>query len=156
SHPPHLRTFRDGWRTLRFFLIYSPKWLFFIPGTLFVLMGSLGYALALPGLTVRGVSFDVHTLLVASLALHLGYQSALFALFAKTFAISERLVPPDMRLNWLFRLVNLERGIILGAFGFVLGLGLIAIPALSWWREGFGRLDYPSTMRWVIPGVTLA
>ena len=94
SHPPHLRTLRDGWRTLRFYLIYSPKWLFFVPGLVLALVGLLGYGLTVPGLTFGGVRFDVHTLLVASLALLLGYQTALFALFAKTFAISERLVPP--------------------------------------------------------------
>ena len=156
SHPPHLRTFRDGWRTLRFFLIYSPKWLFFIPGALLALFGLLGYAVALPGLTIRGVSFDVHTLLVASLALLLGYQSTLFAIFSKTFAVSERLVPPDPRLERLFRIVNLERGLAIGVSGFVFGLGLILFEMARWWLGGFGRLDYPTSMRWIIPGVTAA
>jgi hypothetical protein len=156
SHPPHLRTFRDGWRTLRFFLIYSPKWLFFVPGALLALLGLVGYLLAMPGITIRGVTFDVHTLLVASLAILMGYQSALFAVFAKTFAISERLVPPDPRLDRLFRVVNLERGIVLGSASFIAGLGLILSAAIGWWRGGFGPLDYATTMRWVIPGVTLA
>ena len=156
SHPPHLRTFRDGWRTLRFFLIYSPKWLFFVPGAFLALFGLLGYALALPGLRIRGVVFDVHTLLVASLALLLGYQSALFAIFSKTFAVSERLVPPDPRLDRLFRVVNLERGLAIGVLGFISGLGLILVETVRWWQGGFGRMDYPTTMRWVIPGVTLA
>lgn len=156
SHPPHLRTFRDGWRTLRFFLIYSPKWLFFVPGVLLCLLGLLGYALAFPGLTIRGVTFDVHTLLVASLALLLGYQSILFAIFAKTFAISERLLPPDKRLERLFSVVKLEFGIALGAVAFFVGLSLIGAAAWSWRQAGFGPLDYASTMRWVTPGVTLA
>jgi glycosyltransferase involved in cell wall biosynthesis len=156
SHPPHLRTFRDGWRTLRFFLIYSPKWLFFVPGTALAVFGALGYALALPGLTIRGVNLDVHTLLVASLALLLGYQTVLFAVFAKTFAISEGLVPPDPRLDRLFRVVDLERGLLAGSAAFVAGLWLIFLMAWRWWEMGLGGLDYPSTMRRVIPGVTLA
>jgi hypothetical protein len=156
AHPPHLRTLRDGWRTLRFFLIFSPKWLFFLPGMVLGLLGMLGYALALPGLTIRGVSIDVHTLLVASLALLLGYQCAMFALFAKVFAVSERLVPPDPRLDRLFRVINLERGLILGSLLFAVGLGLISRMAWRWWDTGLGPLDYSSTMRWIIPGVTLA
>jgi glycosyltransferase involved in cell wall biosynthesis len=156
SHPPHLRTLRDGWRTLRFFLIYSPKWLYFLPGAALGLLGVAGYAIALPGLTVDGVNVDVHSLLVASLAVLMGYQTMLFAIFAKTFAISERLVPPDPRLDRLFRVVNLERGLFLGLAVFVVGLSLISMMAWRWWQTGLGGLDYPTTMRWVIPGVTLA
>ncbi|MDQ3253201.1 MAG: glycosyltransferase family 2 protein, partial [Acidobacteriota bacterium] len=75
SHAPHLKTFRDGWRTLRFFLVYSPRWSFLIPGALLILLGFIGYGLAMPGVTLRAVSFDAHTLLFASLAMLLGYQS---------------------------------------------------------------------------------
>jgi glycosyltransferase involved in cell wall biosynthesis len=93
SHPPHLRTFRDGWRTLRFFLLYSPRWLFFIPGLLLILLGLLGYAVAMPGISIGGVTPDAHTLLVASLALLLGYQSVVFAVISKTFAVREGFLP---------------------------------------------------------------
>ena len=155
SHPPHLRTLRDGWRTLRFFLIFSPKWLFLVPGLALALLGVVGYALAWPGLSIGRVTFDVHTLLVASLALLLGYQSALFAVFAKTFAISERLIPPDPKLDRLFRLVNLERGLVIGVVAFAVGLICIGAMGLRWWNAGLGPLDYASTMRWVVPGVTL-
>ena len=86
AHAPHLRTFRDGWRTLRFFLMYSPRWCFFVPGLLFMLLGMLGYGLALPGVTVLGARLDAHSLLVASLALLLGSQLVQLAAFAKTFA----------------------------------------------------------------------
>src|SRR5262245_58164220 len=92
AHAPHLKTFRDGWRTLRFFLMYCPRWLFLIPGALLVLLGFVGYAVAMPGLRISGVSFDAHTLLFASLAILCGYQSVLFHMFAKTFAISEGLM----------------------------------------------------------------
>jgi hypothetical protein len=155
SHPPHLRTFRDGWRTLRFFLIYSPKWLFLVPGALLILSGLLGYALALPAVTIRGVTFDAHTLLFASLALIIGFQSVLFAVFAKLFAINEGLLPYDPRLTRFFDVVNLERGLIVGTISLAVGIALL-LAALNQWRvHDFGQLDYAYTMRWAIPGATL-
>src|SRR5262250_443097 len=75
AHKPHLKTFRDGWRTLRFFLLYSPRWLFLMPGLLLVLVGLIGYALALPGITLAGMTLDAHSLLFASLAILCGCQS---------------------------------------------------------------------------------
>jgi hypothetical protein len=156
THGPHLRTFRDGWRTVRFFMMYSPRWLFLFPGVALVLLGLLGYAVALPGSTVGGVQFGPHTLLVASLAFLLGYQSILFAIFTKTFAISEGLMPPDPRLNRFFEIVNLEKGLMIGICAFVGGLVLIANTANEWRTLGFGHLDYSETLRWVIPGVTLS
>jgi glycosyltransferase involved in cell wall biosynthesis len=155
AHAPHLRTFRDGWRTLRFFLMYSPRWLFTIPGLLLVALGLVGYAVALPGFSVHGVNFDAHTLLFASLAVLLGYQSVLFALFTKTFAVSEGLVPEDPTLDRFFSLVNLERGLVIGAAALLLGTVLL-LAAINQWRvAGFGALDYAHTMRFVIPGTTL-
>jgi glycosyltransferase involved in cell wall biosynthesis len=155
AHPPHLRTFRDGWRTLRFFLMYCPRWLFLIPGFLLVVAGLVGYAIAMPGLTFRGATFDAHTLLFANLSILLGYQSILFALFTKTFAIGERLLPEDPRLARFFRVVTLEKGLIFGAAGFLAGL-ILLLGAVNQWRlASFGHLDYAHTMRWVIPGVTL-
>ena len=155
AHAPHLRTFRDGWRTLRFFLMYSPRWLFTIPGLLLVALGLVGYAVALPGLTVHGVNFDAHTLLFASLAVLLGYQSVLFALFAKTFAVSERLMPEDPALARFFSLVTLERGLLVGAGSLLLGVALLLAAINQWRLVGFGNLDYARTMRFVIPGTTL-
>ena len=156
AHPPHLRTFRDGWRHLRFYLIYSPRWLFLIPGALLMLLGLLGYAVAMPALSVRGVTFDVHTLLFASLALICGYQSVIFAVLTKVFAISEGLLPEDARMERLFRVVDLERGLVAGAAATAVGAVLL-LGAVNQWRvAGFGPLDYSVTMRWVIPGVTLA
>jgi glycosyltransferase involved in cell wall biosynthesis len=154
SHPPHLRTLRDGWRTMRFFLMYSPKWLFWQPGIILVLLGMLGYAVALPGMTLFGITFDVHTLLFASLAVLLGYQCMLFAIFTKTFAIGEGLMPEDPRLNRLFKLIPLETGLVAGAASLILGAGLLLTSINQWRLTDFGRLDYAHTMRWVIPGVT--
>ena len=155
SHAPHLKTFRDGWRTIRFFLMYSPRWLFLIPGLLLVLLGLVGYVVAMPGLTITGITFDAHTLLFASLAILCGYQSILFAIFSKTFAITHGLMPPDPRVDQFFALVNLEKGLIAALLAMGVGVVLLA-GALNQWRlGGFGPLDYGHTMRWVIPGVTL-
>src|SRR4030095_4094070 len=110
---PHLRTFRDGWRTIRLFFICSPRWLFLVPGILLILLGIAGYVIAMPGLTLRGVTFDAHTLLFASLAIVCGYQSIAFAILTKTFAIGEGLLPEDPRMNRFFEFANLERGLII-------------------------------------------
>lgn len=156
SHAPHLRSFRDGWRTLRFFMMYSPRWLFLVPGILLILAGLAGYALALPGVRISGVLFDAHTLLFASLFLLLGYQSVLFAIFTKTFAITEHLLPPDPKMDRFFQIVNLERGLIAGMVATVAGCALLAWAVRQWVAVGFGNLNYPDTMRLVVPGTTLA
>lgn len=155
AHPPHLKTYRDGWRTLRFFLMYSPRWLFVIPGAVLILLGMIGYAVAMPGLTIHGVTFDAHTLLFASLAILCGYQSILFAMFSKTFAVSEGLMPEDPRLTKFFKAMYLERSLLLSGAGLLLGLGLLLVASQEWRLAGFGQLDYAKTMRLVIPGSTL-
>ena len=156
SHPPHLSTFRDGWRTLRFFLLYSPKQLFWRPGLVLIALGVLAYALAMPAVTIRGVTFDAHTLLFGTLALIAGYQSVLFAVFAKTFAVAEGLLPPDPRVASLERVVTLERGVIFGAAAMLAG-GVLLLFAVNRWRiQDFGPLDYAETMRLVVPGVMLS
>ena len=155
SHTPHLKTVRDGWRTLRFFLLLSPEWLFFIPGSVLILLGLVGYSVALPGLRLGRITFDAHTLLFSSLAVLLGYQSALFAIFAKTFGINEGILPEDSRFRHFFQIMNLERGLALGTVSLLVGLVLLAETVRQWVGAGFGPLDYSHTMRWVIPGVTL-
>jgi len=155
SHAPHLKTFRDGWHTLRFFLLYSPRWLFLIPGTLLILLGFLGYGIALPGAMLMGVTFDAHTLLFASLFILLGYQALLFSIFAKTFAISEGLLPEDRLMTRFYELVNLEKGLIAGFTAFLVGIVLLSMAVYQWWQTNFGHLDYAQTMRFVIPGATL-
>src|SRR5215213_5947012 len=92
THAPHLRTFRDGWRTLRFFLMVAPRWLFLEPGKL---LGLIGYAVALPGLTIRGIHFSSHTLVFSTLLLLCGYHAILFGIGVKIFAISQKIVPRD-------------------------------------------------------------
>jgi glycosyltransferase involved in cell wall biosynthesis len=155
SHAPHLRTFRDGWRTIRLFLIYSPRWLFLMPGSLLILLGLLGYAIALPGLTFGGVTFDAHTLLFSSLAILCGYQLIIFAISAKTFGISAGLLPDDPRMKRFFEHVYLERGLIVSLLALLVGACLLVAAVIKWQTTGFGRLDYAQTMRLVIPGATL-
>jgi hypothetical protein len=155
SHKPHLRTFRDGWRTLRFFLIYSPRWLFLIPGALLIALGVAGYAVALPGVTTMGVTFDAHTLLFASLFAVCGYQAVLFAVMTKTFAITEGLMPMDHRMERMFAVATLERGLLAGALAMLIGAALLLAAVDQWRRADFGALQYSYTMRFVIPGVTL-
>ena len=155
SHPPHLKTFRDGWRTLRFFLMYSPRWLFLVPGFLLILLGAVGYFVGLTGTSVGRVTFGLHTVLFGSLAILCGYQSILFAIFTKTFAISEELMPEDPRLTKFFEIANLERGLILAGAVLLIGLILLLIAVNQWRLAGFGVLDYAYTMSFVIPGSTL-
>ena len=155
SHPPHLKTFRDGWRTLRFFLMCTPRWLYFLPGLFAVLLGLGGYALALPATRIEGVTFDAHTLLFASLAILCGYQAILFGVFATTFAMAEHLLPEDPGMMRLFKIINLERGLMISTVVLLLGLGLLVAAVLQWRAVGYGHLDYAHTMRFVIPGSTL-
>jgi len=155
SHAPHLRTFRDGWRTIRLFLLYSPRWLFLMPGLGMFFLGVLGYGIALPGLTFGGVTFDAHTLLFASLAILCGYQSIIFAISAKSFAISEGFLPEDPRMSRFFELMYLERGLAISVLALLIGVSLLAVAVFKWQSTGFGRLDYGQTMRLVIPGATL-
>jgi hypothetical protein len=155
AHAPHLKTFRDGWRTLRFFLLFSPRWLFLLPGLALIALGFAGYAVAMPRVRIAGIAFDAHTLLFASLAIICGYQSILFAVFTKIFAIAEGLLPPDRRMARLFELVNLEKGVAAGTAAMFFGLTLLAVAVGQWKARDFGGLDYSQTMRWVVPGVTL-
>lgn len=155
THAPHLKTFRDGWRTLRFFLLYCPRQLFLTPGLVLIALGLVGYSLALPGMTVGRVTFDAHTLLFASLAVISGYQSVSFAIFAKTFAIIEGLLPSDARLERFRRLVTLERGVVTGAAAAGLGVTLLLGAVGQWRLRHFGSLNYAETMRLVVPGVTV-
>ena len=155
AHAPHLRMMRDGWRTLRLLLMCSPRWLYNVPGILLVGLGLLAYGIALPGSRIAGISFDVHTLLVGSLAILLGYQSMLFGVFAGTFAAVEGFLPAGAWLHRFLKHASLERGLVLGVVGTIIGLALIGVVVEQWWASGLGNLNYATTMRWVIPGATL-
>jgi glycosyltransferase involved in cell wall biosynthesis len=156
SRGAHLRTFRDGWRHLRFYLMYSPRWLFLLPGALLLALGAIGYGLALPAKRIGGAEFDVNALLFASLFVILGYQSILFAILTKAFAVAEGMLPTTPRVQRFFDVFNLERGLIVGAAVTLLGVGLLAAVLWRWWAAGFGALDYRATLRLSIPGVMFA
>jgi len=155
AHPPHLRTMRDGWRTLRFFMLYSPRWLYLVPGCVLIVLGLIGYSLAMPATKIFGATLDAHSLLFSSVAILCGYQSILFALFTKTFAVSERIVPEDPRLKRFYESVNLETGLLCGTVVFIFGAILLCGAIYQWHQAGYGTLSYAHTMRWVIPGSTL-
>jgi hypothetical protein len=155
SRPPHLRSWRDGWRHLRFLLLFSPRWLFLYPGLLLIIAGLIaGFWLMRGPIFIGNVGFDVQTLLYAAAAIVIGFQAIVFALFTKMFAISEGLLPEDPRLNGLFRIVTLEKGIVAGVLLLLAGLGG-SIYAVSFWDErSFGPLDPSKTLRIIIPSIT--
>jgi glycosyltransferase involved in cell wall biosynthesis len=155
SRAPHLRTFRDGWRTLRFFLVCSPRRLFLIPGYLLIAFGLIAYGLALPGIRVGGVIFDAHTLLFGTVALLCGYQAIFFGIFAKALGAREGILPEDKRVRRLLDTTALEVGLATGALALAIGVVLL-LGALNQWRVAhFGALQYAHTMRWVVPGTAL-
>jgi glycosyltransferase involved in cell wall biosynthesis len=157
GRPPHLRTWRDGWRHLRFLLIYCPRWLFLYPG---LLMAGLGVLLMLwlaaGSRRVLGVVLDIHTMLAASGFVLLGVQAVMFHVFAKSFAINLRLLPADQRFERLLSRVSLEHGLVLGASLLVVGLIGSAMAFLHWERSGFGAQNPVELMRIEIPAVTSA
>ncbi len=153
---PHLRTWRDGWRSLRFLLLYSPSWLFLYPGILMIAVGSVVMALlALRTRTIGGVTFDVHTLLYAAFAVIIGYQAVIFSAGAKLFAVTEGLLPPTPRSSRLLGVATLEVAIAVGLVLFALGLGGSIFSVVRWENRAFGRLDYADTLRVVIPSAAL-
>ncbi|HIK30244.1 MAG TPA: glycosyltransferase family 2 protein [Oscillatoriales cyanobacterium M59_W2019_021] len=151
SRPPHLRSWRDGWRHLRFLLLYSPRWLFLYPGLLLVAAGLAVGLWLLPG---PQMVFDIHTLLFAATAIIVGFQAVAFAIFTKVFAMGEGLLPKDRRIYRLFRYVNLELGLLLGGGLFLLGLAGSIYALGIWGANSFGPLDPARTMRIAIPSVT--
>jgi hypothetical protein len=154
---PHLRTWRDGWRHLRFLLLYSPRWLFLYPGALLIVVGALvGARLLLGPVRAGSLGFDVHTLVYAAAMIIVGYQGVAFALFTKIFAVHEGLLPEDPRLPVLFRYFTLEAGLLVGLVLLVVGFttGLFAVGL--WTEAGFGSLADRSqtTLRLVIVSAT--
>jgi hypothetical protein len=155
SRPPHLRAWRDGWRHLRFMLIYSPRWLFLMPGLALVLLGAGAILLlcARPFLAF-GIAFDVGTELVAAMSIIAGVQMVSFACFTKVFGIAEGLLPEDRRFAEVFRVLTLERGLVAGLILLLAGLGLLGWAVWLWKMAGFGGLSYASNLRLLVPAVT--
>lgn len=152
SRPPHLRPWRDGWRHLRFMLLYSPNWLFLIPGLALVAVGLAVGGWLLPGpRQFFGAELDVHTLLYAGLAVLLGVQSVVFAFFARVLAVRDGLRPADGLFRFLTGKSRLELGLVVGAGLALAGLAGSVAAVLGWRQHGFGPLDPRSVLREVIP-----
>jgi glycosyltransferase involved in cell wall biosynthesis len=156
SRPPHLKPWRDGWRHLRFMLLFSPRWLFFSPGIFLSLLGIvLGAALSVQNIVIGGVNLNVGTLMMACMAVVVGFQLVTFAFFTKVFAIAEGLLPDDPKFSRVFKFFNLEKGILLGLAILLAGI-LLFLRALWIWRlHDYGALDYEQNLRRLIPAATL-
>lgn len=152
SRPPHLRTFTDGWRHLRFLLLYSPRWLFLYPGFTLILAGLVLGIWLLPG---AKWSLDVHTMLYAAAALIIGFQLVSFAILIKTFAVQEKLLPAHPKLNKLLQHATLEKGILVGGLLVLVGIGGSIYSLILLESGKFQELGITNTMRIVISAITL-
>lgn len=155
SRRPHLDTWRDGWRHLRFLLLYSPRWLFLIPGVVMMVVGLLmGVALSFGPVRLGDVAFDVDTLVGASALLIIGFQAALFGLLTKVYATQEGFLPPDARVQRLVAWTTLERGLLIGGVLALAGLAGLVISLMHWRVHDFGDLDARRSLRLVVPAAT--
>ena len=154
SRPPHLRSWRDGWRHLRFMLLFSPGWLFLYPGLLLMIVGlGVGGWLLPEARQLGGATLDVNTLAYSALAVLLGFQSVLFAVFTRTFVSTQGLGPESRTLNKLYRYVTLETGLIVGGVLIVLGFTGSVAATFGWSEVDFGELNPSEVLRQVIPSV---
>ncbi len=154
SRAPHLRTWSDGWRHLRFLLLYTPRWLYLYPGALLMAAGLAVMLWLLPNArAVGGIGFDVQTLLYGAGAVIVGYQAILFAVLSKVFAMTEGLLPRDGRWQWLLRHVKLETGLAAGTALVLAGLVGLAVSFSRWSAVSFGPLDPTHSLRATIPTV---
>ncbi|MCB0588940.1 MAG: glycosyltransferase family 2 protein [Phaeodactylibacter sp.] len=157
SRPPHLNTWRDGWRHLRFLLIYSPRWLFFYPGLLFMLLGSIfSILLIIDPIYLNDVRLDIHTLLYAAGSVIIGFQLFSFYLLSKTYGVQAGLLPESARLKRFEKIFSLERSIAAGLLLLLTGLGLSVWSYLIWQNADYGDLAPSHTLRIVIPGLISA
>lgn len=156
DRPPHLRTWRDGWRHLRFLLLFSPRWLFLYPGIALIVIGSVVGMWLLPGpRQVGSVVFDVNTLLFAAMTVLVGFQSVVFAVCTKIFGITTKILPEDPRLNRFFEFITLEIGLLVGIALILGGTAAWVFGLWLWYDYHFGPLNLEQTLRIVIPGLVL-
>jgi glycosyltransferase involved in cell wall biosynthesis len=156
NKPPHLNTWTDGWRHLRFLLIYSPRWLFFYPGIFLIIIGFvLSIIIIGTRVEMKDIHFDVHSLLYLSASFYLGYQFVSFYVFARYYGIINNLLPNSKRFRRLLNFFSLERGLFIGLIVVLAGFALSGYAVLIWKRTGFGELEPSSVFRIVIPAVFL-
>lgn len=156
SRPPHLRSWRDGWRHLRFLLIFSPKWLFFYPGLVLLISGLLGFALlGKQPLEVMGIGFDVQSLLFMSASVITGVQLLSFSSLARSLGKRLNLLPRDPQSGLLRSILTMDRVLVIGVVVFFIGLFLAFASVGLWSDAGYGSLDPSVSLRTIIPSVTL-
>jgi len=154
SRAPHLRSFRDGWRHLRFLLLFSPRWLFLYPGAVMTLLGLVATVALVAGpIEIGSVGFDIGTLLYMLAVTVVGYQAVLFALLSTAYAQAEGFLPTAPRFAAFEQRLSLERSVLLGAVVLVFGIAASVVSFLRWRQEGFGALVPEQTVRTVVPGV---
>ena len=158
DRPPHLRPWRDGWRHLRFMLLYSPRWLFLYPGLVLILSGlALGFCLMQGPVQIGRATLDVHTLFFAGIAVLVGYDAILFAAFSKVYAANAGLIPQNPFLVRVFKYLTLEVGLIFGALLLIVGLAGSVYSFILWDQQRFGVMDPQRLLRVVVPsGVCVA
>ncbi|HEX4830722.1 MAG TPA: glycosyltransferase family 2 protein [Trebonia sp.] len=155
SRPPHLRSWHDGWRHLRFLLLFSPRWLFFLPGVVLFLLGLAAGAVVEAGpFSIGDVTFDVDTLVAASAAVVIGFQAVLFWLFTRVYAGSEGFLPKEPGVQSLLGRLSLERGLLLGVLIGLAGLAGVITSVVTWGGSGFHNLNYEHELRVMIPSAT--
>jgi len=157
SHPPHLHTWRDGWRHLVFLLMYSPKWLFLIPGLIILILSIIGFGvLSVKMLYLKNIGIDIHTLTYLGFAIILSYQIILFALLSKFYAVNQGLIPVKHGFMKIYKTVTLEKGLVAGLILFFAGLVFSIILFKYWADKDFGNItDFSHTFRLLIPSVIL-
>ncbi len=155
TRPPHLNTWPDGWRHLRFLMLYSPKWLFYYPGFLLFFFGLIASSILVYNpLTIGSVTFDVHTLLFTAVSLLIGFQFILFYGLTKVFTVENGLLPKSKKYDKQFEFINLEKGLIVGALLIIAGV-VLSFLAYTYWQDlNFGNINTHNTLRLVIPAVT--
>jgi len=157
SRAPHLRTWRDGWRHLRFLLLYSPRWLFLYPGIIVFLVGLVMGGVLLTGpIQIGEHALDVSALVYSMAAVLIGFQAILFAAFSRAFVANEGLMPPSPRMQKAFKVLNLERGLIIGLLLLVVGIALAIYGFIHWGSSDFGALDARDAIRLAVPAATLS
>lgn len=156
TRPPHLNTWRDGWRHLRFLVLYSPNWLFLIPGLLLMVFGLITSSFLISGpVSIGRVNFGVHTLLFTSGFVLIGFQFILFYGLTKVFTVENELLPKSNKYDRLFKFINLEKGLVVGLLLVIAGIVLSFLAYSDWQALRFGDIENTSMFRTVIPAVTL-
>ncbi len=156
SHAPHLRSWSDGWRHLKFLLMHSPNWLFMYPGLILFFLGlALTVVLSLGNIQIGSVGLGVHTLMYAAAAMMVGFNLVMFSLFVRSYASVTGFIPTESRLDKWLEETSTEKGVLLGIFLFLAGIAVTIVAFCIWGKTGFGGLSPESMMRITIPAMLL-